>query len=200
MMRRLVLLHRWAAAFSVLSIVMLTGCPSSKRALGIPDGTSRTPDFVLPLSGHDYNLALLYLDKKCPMEGGWEQCDIEEELKTLSSKTRKRFQPVLNALCDSQRTSIPEARCQGKIAPSGSDLDATGRVGSLFDPAGANDVALDARFQAEIFPADLRVGKVHGYYVVFYRRYSERRGDDVACPNARYCRLVIVDEVATRRY
>jgi hypothetical protein len=50
---------------------------------------------------------------------------------------------------------------------------------------------------------DIRVGILHGYYFVFYRRYPQPPEKDVACEKAagedQYCRLVIVKEVATRK-
>ena len=186
---------------SGLSLVLLLGCSfQPTRALAIPGAASRTPDLMLPLQAADRNVALLYLDKKHPPQGQWEnwsQEEIDAELATVTTATRTRFQALLEALA--------------QAVPSASDLNATGRIGALFAPAGASDEALDARFRGQIVTGDLRVGKAardqaqQNVYFVFYRRYPQcqcgERGvvcRDVKCPEG-YCRLVIVDEVATRK-
>jgi hypothetical protein len=188
---------RWRGmvALSGLSLVLMLGCGfTPTRALGIPGAASRTPDLALPLQAADRNLALLYLDKKHPPRGQWENWSKEEidaELATVATALKTRFQPILDVLAQ----AIPSAR----------DLDATGRVGLLFDPAGASDEALDARLRGQIVTGDLRVGKLDNVYFVFYRRYPQcHMGEggivcrDATCAEG-YCRLVIVDEVATRR-
>ena len=188
---------RWRdiVVLSGLGLVLLLGCGfQPTRALGIPGAASRTPDLLLPLPASDRNLALLYLDKKHPPRGQWENWSKEEidaELATVTAATRTRFQPLLDALA--------------QAVPSTRDLDATGPIGVLFEPAGASDEALDARLRGQIVTGDLRVGQVQNVYFVFYRRYpqcqSGERGvvcRDVTC-SAGYCRLVIVDEVATRK-
>ena len=129
---------RWRSlvALSVLSLVLMCGCGfMPTRALGIPGAASRTPDLILPLQATDRNFALLYLDKKHPPRGQWENWSKEEidaELATVMAAVKTRFQPILDVLTQ----AIPNAR----------DLDATGRVGLLFDPAGASDEALDPIF------------------------------------------------------
>ena len=188
---------RWRgiAALSGLSLLVMLGCRFQPiRALAIPGAASRTPDLMLPLSTLDRNLALLYLEKIHPPQGQWENWSAEEvqaELATVTPTTRTRFQPLLDVLAQ----AMPSAR----------DLDATGRVGTLLEPAGASDEALDTRFRGQITTGDLRVGQVHTFYFVFYRRYPQcqcaERGivcRDTACP-AGYCRLVIVDAVATQK-
>lgn len=199
---RLYIANGWwgMVTLSGLSLVLLLGCGfQPTRALGIPGAASRTPDLTLPLPVADRRLALLYLDKKHPPQGHWEnwsQEEIDAELATVTSAIRTRFQALLDALA--------------QAVPSASDLDATGRIGALFAPAGAGDEALDARLHGQIITGDLRVGmvprdQVQHVYFVFYRRYPQcqcgERGmvcRDVACPEG-YCRLVIVDEVATRK-
>jgi hypothetical protein len=194
---RLYLADRWRGivVLSGLSLVLMLGCGfTPTRALGIPGAASRTPDLSLPLQAADRNLALLYVDKKHPPRGQWENWSKEEidaELATVTAATRTNFQPILDVLAQ----AVPSAR----------DLDATGRVGFLFDPVGASDEALDARLRGQIVTGDLRVGKLHKVYFVFYRRYPQcRPGEegiacrDATCPEG-YCRLVIVDEVATRK-
>ena len=192
-------LPRRVLVLGVLSILTLTGCVSGppSRALPIPGAATRTPDFVLPLSAADRNLALVYLAKKRPPRGRWERWGKEAitmELETVTAETRNQFKAILSVLSGTK--------------PSPSDLAATGTIGSLFDPPGATDEALDTRFQGQIITGDLRVGKVHGHYFVFYRRYPQPqdckdsqpcRVVDVPCENNQYCRLVIVNEVATRR-
>ena len=178
-----------------LSLVLMLGCGfMPTRALGIPGAASRTPDLALPLQAVDRNLAFLYLDKKHPPRGQWENWSKEEidaELATVMAAVKTRFQPILDVLTQ----AIPNAR----------DLDATGRVGLLFDPAGASDEALDARLRGQIVTGDLRVGKLDNVYFVLYRRYPQCHIGEggVVCRDATcaegYCRLVIVDEVATRR-
>ena len=178
-----------------LSLVLMLGCGfMPTRALGIPGAASRTPDLALPLQAADRNLAFLYLDKKHPPRGQWENWSKEEidaELATVMAAVKTRFQPILDVLTQ----AIPNAR----------DLDATGRVGLLFDPAGASDEALDARLRGQIVTGDLRVGKLDNVYFVLYRRYPQCHIGEggVVCRDATcaegYCRLVIVDEVATRR-
>lgn len=179
---------------AALAAVTLTGCVfGAVRAVGIPGAASRTPDFVLPLSAADRNLALLYLDKKRPPRGQWEQWgseEVQEELKTVAAETRTRFAALLDALA---RTT-PQAR----------DLEASGTIGTFLAPPGATDEALDARFRGQIMTGDLRVGTLQEHYFIFYRRYPhcEDKGTgckDVACPEGQYCRLVIVHEVATRK-
>jgi hypothetical protein len=180
---------------SGLSLVLMLGCGFTPiRALGIPGAASRTPDLSLPLQAADRNLALLYLDKKHPPRGQWENWSKEEidaELATVTAATRTHFEPILDVLAQ----AVPSAR----------DLDATGRVGFLFDPVGASDEALDARLRGQIVTGDLRVGKLDKVYFVFYRRYPQcHTGEggtvcrDATCAEG-YCRLVIVDEVATRK-
>ena len=189
---------RWRSlvALSVLSLVLMCGCGfMPTRALGIPGAASRTPDLPLPLQPADRNLALLYLDKKHPPRGQWENWSKEEidaELATVTAETRTRFQLILDRLAQ----AVPSAR----------DLDATGRVGFLFDPVGASDEALDARLHGQIITGDLRVGKLDNVYFVFYRRYPQCHTDeggivcrDATCDKESYCRLVLVDEVATRK-
>jgi hypothetical protein len=148
-------------ALSGLSRVLMLGCGfTPTRALGIPGAASRTPDLALPLQAADRNLALLYVDKKHPPRGQWENWSKEEidaELATVMTAIKTRFQPILDVLAQ----AIPSAR----------DLDATGRVGLLFDPAGASDEALDARLRGQIVTGDLRVGKLDNVYFIFYRRY-----------------------------
>lgn len=188
---------RWRSmvALSGLSLMLMLGCGfMPTRALGIPGAASRTPDLALPLQAADRNLALLYLDKKQPPRGQWENWSMEEidaELATVATAIKTRFQPILDVLAQ----AIPSPR----------DLDATGRVGLLFDPAGASDEALDARLRGQIVTGDLRVGKLDNVYFVFYRRYPQcHMGEggivcrDATCAEG-YCRLVIVDEVATRK-
>ena len=195
---RLCLAARWRGlvALSGLSLVLVFGCSvMPTRALGIPGAASRTPDLSLPLQTADRNLALLYLDKKHPPRGQWENWSKEEidaELATVTAETRTRFQLILDRLAQ----AVPSAR----------DLDATGRVGFLFDPVGASDEALDARLHGQIITGDLRVGKLHNVYFVFYRRYPQcHTGEegivcrDATCDEKSYCRLVLVDEVATRK-
>ncbi len=137
---RLYLADRWRGmvALSGLSLVLMLGCGfTPTRALGIPGAASRTPDLSLPLQVADQNLALLYLDKKHPPRGQWENWSKEEmdaELATVTAETRTHFQPILEVLAQ----AVPSAR----------DLDATGRVGFLFDPVGASDEALDARLSS----------------------------------------------------
>ena len=193
----LYLAARWRGlvALSGLSLVLMLGCGfMPTRALGIPGAASRTPDLALPLQAADRNLALLYLDKKHPPRGQWENWSKEEidaELATVTAETRTQFQPILDVLAQ----AVPSAR----------DLDATGRVGFLFDPVGASDEALDARLRGQIVTGDLRVGKLHHVYFVFYRRYPQCHTGEggIVCRDATcaegYCRLVIVDEVATRK-
>lgn len=195
-------MRRWAIGLSLLGIFILTGCASSpRRAVGIPGAATRTLDFVLPLSEANRNLALLYVAKKRPPRGRWDAWDkeaIEMELQTVTGETRARFRAILSVL-------------SGK-KPSAPDLAGTGSIGSLFDPPGASDEALDSRLQGQIITGDLRVGKLHGHYFVFYRRYPQLQslGSDCTnsqccrlvdgpCQNDQYCRLVIVNEVATRR-
>ena len=194
---RLYLADRWRGlvALSGLSLVLMLGCGfTPTRALGIPGAASRTPDLSLPLQAADRNLALLYLDKKHPPRGQWENWSKEEidaELATVMAAVKTRFQPILDVLA--------------QAIPSAHDLDATGRVGLLFDPAGASDEALDARLRGQIVTGDLRVGKLHNVYFVFYRRYPQCHTGEggIVCRDATcaegYCRLVIVDEVATRK-
>jgi len=175
--------------------MLMLGCGfMPTRALGIPGAASRTPDLVLPLQPADRDLALLYLDKKHPPRGQWENWSKEEidaELATVTTATRTRFQLILDVLAQ----AVPSAR----------DLDATGRVGFLFDPVGASDEALDARLRGQIITGDLRVGKLHNVYFVFYRRYPQCQtgAGGIVCRDATcavgYCRLVLVDEVATRK-
>ena len=194
---RLYIADEWRglAALSGLSLVLMLGCSfQPTRALGIPGAASRTPDLLLPLPASERNLALLYLEKKHPPQGQWEnwsQEEIDAELATVTAATKDRFQPLLDALAQ----AVPSAR----------DLDATGRIGVLFDPAGASDEALDARLRGQIVTGDLRVGKAQNVYFVFYRRYPQcqcgERGvvcRDATCPEG-YCRLVIVGEVATQK-
>jgi len=193
----LYLADRWRGlvVLSGLSLVLMLGCGfTPTRALGIPGAASRTPDLPLPLPAADRNLALLYLDKKHPPRGQWEHWSKEEidaELATVTAETKTHFQPILDVLA--------------QVVPSARDLDATGRVGFLFDPVGASDEALDARLRGQIVTGDLRAGKLHNVYFVFYRRYPQcHTGEggtvcrDATCAEG-YCRLVIVDEVATRK-
>src|SRR5712691_776882 len=115
---RLYLADRWRGmvALSGLSLWLLLGCGfQPTRALGIPGAASRTPDLMLPLPAADRNLALLYLDKKHPPQGQWENWSKEEidaELATVTAATRTRFQALLEVLAQ----AVPSAR----------DLDATG--------------------------------------------------------------------------
>src|SRR5215467_1076106 len=188
---------RWAIiTVGGLSLWLLLGCSfQPTRALAIPGAASRTPDLTLPLQAADRNFALLYLDKKHPPRGQWEnwsQEEIDAELATVTAETRTRFQLILDRLAQ----AVPSAR----------DLDATGRVGFLFDPVGASDEALDARLHGQIITGDLRVGKLDNVYFVFYRRYPQCHTDeggivcrDATCDKESYCRLVLVDEVATRK-
>src|SRR5215831_5868582 len=160
---------RWAIiTVGGLSLWLLLGCRfQPTRALAIPGAASRTPDLMLPLPTADRNFALLYLEKKHPPQGQWEnwsQEEIDAELATVTAETRTRFQPLLDTLA--------------QAVPSASDLEATGRIGALFVPAGASDEALDARFRGQIVTGDLRVGKVlrdkaQNVYFVFYRRYPQ---------------------------
>jgi hypothetical protein len=179
---------------SVLGSLLLAGCVSGQpqRAIGIPGAASRTPDLTLPLSPEGYDYALLYLDNKRPPLGLWDRWDkdeIAEERQIVTPDTRRQFQSILELL---QQT-----------LPRTSDLTAGGKVGALFVPPGASDEALDTRFQGQIVTGDIRVGILHGYYFVFYRRYPQPPEKDVACEKAagedQYCRLVIVKEVATRK-
>ena len=56
-----------------LSLALSLGCSfQPTRALAIPGAASRTPDLMLPLPASDRNLALLYLEKKHPPQGQWE--------------------------------------------------------------------------------------------------------------------------------
>lgn len=178
----------------VLCSLMLVGCVARlpHRALGVPGAASRTPDLALPLSERDYNLALLYLEDKRPPVGRWDlwdDTDIAEELETVTPEVKMRFGPLLDVLL--------------RVTPGAIDLDADGLVGSLFEPAGAADEALDARFRGQIITGDLRVGKLQAYYFVFYRRYPQLSSKDATCEKDqgtdRYCRLVIVKEAATRK-
>ncbi len=64
---------------------------------------------MLPLPATDRNLALLYLDKKHPPQGQWENWSKEEidaELATVTAATRTRFQALLDALAQ----AVPSAR------------------------------------------------------------------------------------------
>jgi hypothetical protein len=144
------------AILAGLSALVLTGCIFQPiRALGIPGAASRTPDFVLPLSAADRNLALLYLDKKRPPRGQWEQWsdeELQEELKTVTAETRTRFAALLEALA--------------RTTPNTRDLDATGSIGAFLAPPGATDEALDARFRGQIMTGDLRVGTLQDHEIM----------------------------------
>lgn len=174
MIVRLAQMQRGMAILAGLSALVLTGCIFQPiRALGIPGAASRTPDFVLPLSAADRNLALLYLDKKRPPRGQWEQWSdeaLQEELKTVTAETRTRFAALLEALAPPGATDEAlDARFRGQIMTG--DL----RVGTLQDH----------------------------YFVFYRRYpHCEDRGAscrDMACTEGQYCRLVIVHEVATRK-
>jgi hypothetical protein len=120
----------------------------------------------------------------------WDEEEIQDELEILTLETRQGFEEILGML--------------SRVTPGPEDLAASGSIGSLFEGAGADDEALDARLMGQIMTGDLRVGKLHGYYFIFYRRYPECGNvsascRDVDCPELQYCRLVIVDETATRR-
>ncbi len=190
-MRDIIRLKQWMVVIVILGVLFHTGCCTlcpEKRALPIPSAASRSPDFKLPLSDYDQKLALLYLANVLP---SLEQEEIEDEemiaeyFKRVEWEIKQQFQAILDAL--SEKT------------PSKDNIGAKGGIGALFSPKGADDVALDARFKGQIITYDLRVGKLHGYYFVFYRRYP--LGDkEVSCDGNLYCRLVIVDEVSTRRY
>jgi hypothetical protein len=103
------------------------------------------------------------LDKKHPPRGQWENWSkeaIDAELATVTQAIRIRFQPLLDALAQ----AVPSAR----------DLDATGRIGAFFEPAGANDEALDTRLHGQIITGDLRVGKLHNVYFDSRSSVAER--------------------------
>ncbi len=190
-MRDIIRFKQWIFVIVILGVLFHTGCCTlcpEKRALPIPSAASRSPDFKLPLSDYDQKLALLYLANILP---SLEPEEIEDEeliaeyFEHVEWKIKQQFQTILDEL--SEKT------------PSKDDLGAKGGIGALFSPKGADDVALDARFKGQIIPYDLCVGKLHGYYFVFYRRYPFEN-KDVSCDGNLYCRLVIVDEVSTRRY
>lgn len=190
-MRDIIRFKQWIFVIVILGVLFHTGCCTlcpEKRALPIPSAASRSPDFKLPLLDDDQKFALLYLANILP---SLEPEEIEDEeliaelFARVEWKVKQQFQAILDAL--SEKT------------PSKDDLGAKGGIGALFSPKGADDVALDARFKGQIIPYDLLVGKLHGYYFVFYRRYPYEN-KDVSCEVDLYCRLVIVDEVSTRRY
>jgi len=190
-MRDIIRFKQWIFVIVILGVLFHTGCCTlcpEKRALPIPSAASRSPDFKLPLLDYDQKLALLYLANILP---SLEPEEIEDEeliaeyFEHVEWKIKQQFQAILDAL--SEKT------------PSKDDLGVKGGIGALFSPKGADDVALDARFKGQIIPYDIRVGKLHGYYFVFYRRYPYEN-KDVSCEVDLYCRLVIVDEVSTRRY
>jgi hypothetical protein len=190
-MRDIIRLKQWMVVIVILGVLFHTGCCTlcpEKRALPIPSAASRSPDFNLPLSDYDQKLALLYLANVLP---SLEPEEIEDEemiaeyFKRVEWEIKQQFQAILDALSE-------------KI-PSKDDLKEKGSIGVLFSAKGADDVALDARFKGQIIPYDLCVGKLHGYYFVFYRRYPFEN-KDVSCDGNLYCRLVIVNEVSTRRY
>lgn len=190
-MRDIVRIKQWVVIIVVLGVLFHTGCSifcPEKRALPIPSAVSRSPDFNLPLSDYDHMLALLYLANVLP---SLEPEEIEDEeviteyFEHVEWKIKQQFQAILDAL--SEKT------------PSKNDINVKGSIGALFSPKGADDVALDARFKGQIIQYDLLVGKLHGYYFVFYRRYPHKN-KDVSCEEDLYCRLVIVNEVSTRRY
>lgn len=186
--------QHWIVIVGVLGLLLM-GCNAHRapqRAIGIPAAATRTPDFVLPLSARERDLALLYLNKTTPA-AAWELItddQIREHLAIVTPDTKQKFQAMLDVL--------------SRLVPTAADLEATGSVGSLFQPPGAHDTALDARLQEEIARRrDLRVGLLHQFYFVFYRRYPQPAQADGVCEPAsrqdRYCRLVIVTEVDTRK-
>lgn len=186
-------LGNWAVMVGMLGFILM-GCSAHQapqRAIGIPAAATRTPDFALPLSQRDRNLALLYLNKTTPAEP-WElitEDQIIDLLEVVTPDTQQTFQAILDVLA--------------RTIPTSPDLDATGSVGRLFKPPGAHDEALDARLQEEIFTRDLRAGHLHQFYFVFYRRYPHIGQADSVCERVQgqdqYCRLVIVNEVDTRK-
>ena len=195
-MRDIIRFKQWIFVIVILGVLFHTGCCTlcpEKRALPIPSAASRSPDFKLPLLDYDQKLALLYLANILP---SLEQDEIEDEeliaeyFERVEWKIKQQFQTILDELSEKP--------------PSKDDLGEKGGIGALFSPKGSDDVALDARFKGQIMPYDIRVGKLHGYYFVFYRRYPYKDKDDkdkdVSCEVNLYCRLVIVDEVSTRRY
>lgn len=190
-MRDIVRMKQWIFVIVILGVLFHTGCCTlcpEKRALPIPSAASRSPDFKLPLLDDDQKFALLYLANILPSLEEEEIKDkelIAEYFERVEWKIKQQFQTILGEL--SEKT------------PSKDDLGAKGGIGALFSPKGADDVALDARFKGQIIPYDIRVGKLHGYYFVFYRRYPYEN-KDVSCEVDLYCRLVIVNEVSTRRY
>jgi len=183
-------IKRWIIVISIFCVLVQTACflCPERRALPIPSAASRSPDFDLPLNDYDQKISLLYLANILP---SLEPEDIEDEdviteyYENVEWKIKQWFLVILEAL-------------SGKT-PSKNDLSEKGSIGALFSPKGTDDVALDARFKGQIMPYDLRVGKLHGYYFVFYRRYPHNN-KEVSCGDDLYCRLVIVNEVSTRRY
>jgi len=184
----------WTVMLGVLGLILI-GCTAHRapqRAIGIPAAATRTPDFVLPLAARERDLALLYLNKTTPA-AAWEEItdeQIKEHLAIVTPDITQKFQAILDVL--------------SQLVPTAADLEATGSVGSLFQPPGAYETALDARLQGEIARRrDLRVGLLHQFYFVFYRRYPQSAQADGVCESAprqdRYCRLVIVTEVDTRK-
>lgn len=183
-------IRRWIIIFSIFCILAQTSCflCPERRALPIPSAASRSPDFDLPLNDYDQKLALLYLANILTSLEPDEIEDkdvITEYFEHVEWKIKQQFLAILDVLSEKM--------------PSKDDLAEKGSIGALFSPKGTDDVALDARFNGQIMPYDLRVGKLHGYYFVFYRRYPHNN-KEVSCGDDLYCRLVIVNEVSTRRY
>ncbi len=184
-------LRHTSLSLCTLAICWLGGCGTpAERALGIPGGASRTPDLTLPLSDEHRQLAVYYLDGKRPHGGRWRSVarNLEEEMESVDvAAVETKFGALLDALAG----SVP---VEGDLTAEG------GRLGPLFDPAGASDEALDARLRGQIMTGDLLVGLRHDHYFVFYRRFPTTDGDatcDVRGDEPTYCRLVIVAKAAT---
>ena len=185
--------RRWVVIviIIILSILSQTGCCIlclEKHALPLPGAASRSPDFELPLSDRNRALAMLYLANiQLPdlHDPSYEE-EIAEQYEHLDAEIKLKFQPILDVLSEETQNK--------------DDLDAKGRIGVLFSPKGANDIALDSRFQGQIMSGYIRVGKLLGYYFVFYNRYPRLNDTEAYCGEDVYCQLVIVNEVSIRRY
>jgi hypothetical protein len=185
--------RRWVIIIiiGIISILSQIGCGTlclEKYALPIPGARSRSADLKLPLNDRDRTLAMLYLANiQLPDLGdpAYEE-EIAEQYENLDAKIVLKFQKIMGVLSEE--------------TPEGDDLDDKGRIGVLFSPKGADEVALDSRFQGQIMSGYIRVGKLHGNYFVFYNRYPRPNDIEANCGEGLYCQLVIVNEVSIRGY
>ncbi len=206
-MHQLLLGGRRSARRAAL-LLAFAGCSFACRATGggpravpVPAAATRTLDLALPLSEPGPAFILFQARGVPPPDGTWEGLlpeEIAEMLATVPPSTRTAFAPILAELA------------LGPIADA--DLDAGGRIGSLFSPPGALESALDARFAGGLQPLDLRAGifeapETPALFFVFYRRFPvlERRGDrivaaDVPCDARSFCRLVVFGVATTRSF